>query len=71
MHAEFKQTGYLRIRQLEEDNLMFNYLDEDCNPAFKSYINSQVGYGEEEYETECDILTARDRSYGIRKILEL
>lgn len=39
-HAEYTQTSYLRIRQLEEAYTMFNYLDAEQNRAFKEYLAS-------------------------------
>ena len=39
-HAEFTQTSYLRLRQQEEQYLMFNYLDPNASPGFQSYLDS-------------------------------
>lgn len=38
-HAEFTQQSYLRIRQLEESYLMFNYFDPVHNPRFQQYLD--------------------------------
>lgn len=39
-HAEFTQTSYLRLRQQEEQYLMFNYLEPSASPGFQAYLDS-------------------------------
>jgi hypothetical protein len=79
-HAEFTQTSYLRLRQQEEQYLMFNYLEPNCSPGFQSYLDSldqeNVSFSQRLQNTlqrkkRLHLISQFDRSYAVQKIFDL
>jgi hypothetical protein len=78
--AEFTQSSYLRIRQLEESYLMFNYFDPVHNPRFQKYLdgieleNSSLNQRLQsslQKKKRSHLVSQFDRSYAVQKIFDL